>query len=132
MFCGGQAKKNTLYIFSTYEDSLIEPFDFKQIIKNPTRITKKTKTLIDLLFVKDLNKVKTVGQCDVPGVSDHFFIYMSYNIKKPKFQAYSVTRRDFRKFDIQAFQRAAEVNWENVFSVYNVNDKVAVLERTIK
>ena len=58
--------------FRNLNDSLIEPFDFKQIIKNPTRITEKTKTLIDLLFVKDLNKVKTVGQCDVPGVSDHF------------------------------------------------------------
>lgn len=118
--------------FKNLNDSLIEPFDLKQIIKNPTRITDKSKTLIDLLFVKDLNKVKTVGQCDVPGVSDHFFIYMSYNIKKPKFQAYTVTRRDFRKFDLPTFQRAAEVaHWENVFSVQDVNEKVAILERTI-
>ena len=118
--------------FKNLTDSLIEPFDFKQIIKNPTRITDKSKILIDLLFVKDFNKVKTVGQCDVPGVSDHFFIYMSYNIKKPKFKAYTVTRRDFRKFDVPTFQRAAEVaNWENVFSVNDVNDKVAILERTI-
>ena len=118
--------------FKHLNDSLIEPFDFKQLIKNPTRITDKSKTLIDLLFVKDVNNVKTVGQCDAPGVSDHFLIYMAYNIKKPKFEPYTVTRRDFRKFDLPAFQRAAEVaHWENIFTVENVNDKVAILERTI-
>ena len=118
--------------FKNLNDSLIEPFDFKQLIKNPTRITDKSKTLIDLMLVKDLNKVKTVGQCDVPGVSDHFFIYMSYNIKKPKFQPYNVRRRDFRRFDLPAFQRAAETaHWEDILVVQDVNDKVAILERTI-
>ena len=88
-------------------------------------ITEKSKTLIDLLFVKDLDRVKTFGLCDASGVSDHFFIYMAYNIKKPKFKPITVTRRDFRKFDLPGFQRAAEVaNWENVFAVQDVNDKV--------
>ena len=118
--------------FKKLIDSIIEPFDFKQIIKHPTRITDKSKTLIDLLFVKDLNKVKAVGQCDLPGVSDHFLIYMAYNVKKPKFEPITVTRRDFRRFDLPAFQRAAEVaHWEDIFVVEDVNDKVAILERTI-
>ena len=115
--------------FKKLIDSIIEPFDFKQIIKHPTRITDKSKTLIDLLFVKDLNKVKAVGQCDLPGVSDHFLIYMAYNVKKPKFEPITVTRRDFRRFDLPAFQRAAEVaHWEDIFVVEDVNDKVAILE----
>lgn len=118
--------------FKKLNDSIIEPFDFKQIIDKPTRITDKSKTLIDLLFVKDSNSVKTFGLCDASGVSDHFFIYMAYNIKKPKFQPVTVTRRDFRKFDLTAFQTAAEtVNWENVFNVQDVNDKVSILENTI-
>ena len=118
--------------YKKLNDALIEPFDFKQIINKPTRITDKSQTLIDLILVKDLNKVKTFGQCDAPGVSDHFFIYMAYNVKKPKFQPVTVTRRDFRKFDLPAFQRAAETaHWENVFAVEDVNDKVAILENTI-
>ena len=118
--------------FKKLSDSLIEPFDLKQIINKPTRITDKSKTLIDLLFVKDLDRVKTFGLCDASGVSDHFFIYMAYNIKKPKFQPIIVTRRDFRKFDLPAFQRAAEVaHWENIFAVEDVNDKVVILENTI-
>ena len=118
--------------FKKLNDSLIEPFNFKQIINKPTRITEKSKTLIDLLFGKDLDRVKTFGLCDASGVSDHFFIYMAYNIKKPKFKPITVTRRDFRKFDLPGFQRAAEVaNWENVFAVQDVNDKVTILENTI-
>ena len=118
--------------FKKLSDSLIEPFDLKQIIDKPTRITDQSKTLIDLLFVKDLDRVKTFGLCDASGVSDHFFIYMAYNIKKTKFKPITITRRDFRKFDLPAFQRAAEVaNWENVFAVEDVNDKVTILENTI-
>ena len=118
--------------FKKLNDSLIEPFDYKQIINKPTRITDKSKTLIDLLFVKDFNRVKTFGLCDASGVSDHFFIYMAYNIKKPKFKPVTVTRRDFRNFDLPAFQIAAEAaNWENVFAVQDVNDKVTILENTI-
>ena len=118
--------------FKNLSDSLIEPFDLKQIIDKPTRITDKSKTLIDLLFVRDLDKVKTFGLCDASGVSDHFFIYMAYNIKKPKFKKITVTRRDFRKFDLPSFQSAAEVaNWENVYAVDDLNEKVTVLENTI-
>ena len=118
--------------FKNLSDSLIEPFDLKQIIDKPTRITDKSKTLIDLLFVKDLDKVKTFGLCDASGVSDHFFIYMAYNIKKPKFKKITVTRRDFRNFNVHSFQLAAEVaNWENIYAVDDLNDKVTILENTI-
>ena len=118
--------------YKKLNDSLIEPFDFKQIIDKPTRITDKSSTLIDLLLVKDLDKVKAVGLCDASGVSDHFFTYMAYNLKKPKFKPITVTRRDFRNFDLPAFQHAAETaHWENVFAVEDVNDKVCILENTI-
>ena len=118
--------------YKKLNDSLIEPFDFKQIIDKPTRITDQSQTLIDLLLVKDLDKVKAVGLCDASGVSDHFFTYMAYNLKKPKFKPITVTRRDFRNFDLPAFQHAAETaHWENVFAVEDVNDKVCILENTI-
>ena len=118
--------------FKKLSDSIIEPFDLKQIIDKPTRITDKSRTLIDLLLVKDLDKVKTFGLCDASGVSDHFLIYMAYNVKKPKFKPVTVTRRDFRKFDLPGFQAAAEIaHWENVFAVQDVNEKVTILENTI-
>ena len=57
---------------------------------------------------------------------------MAYNIKKPKFKPITVTKRDFRKFELPACHRAAELaNQENVFAVQDVNDKVTILENTI-
>ena len=113
----------------TLVDSIIDPFELTQLIKKPTRITNKSKTLIDLLLVKKPENVLFSGACDVPGVSDHFKIYMAYSLKKEVFKPIKVTRRDFKNFDEHGFQRAAETAmWENVFSVQNVNDKVTVFE----
>ena len=41
---------------------------------------------------------------------------MAYSLKKEVFKAIIVTRRDFKNFDEQGFQNAAETAmWENVF-----------------
>ena len=115
--------------YKSLVDSIIDPFDLTQLIKTPTRITEKSRTLIDLLLVKKPEKVLFSGACDVPGVSDHFLIYMAYSLKKEVFKPITVTRRDFRTFDEQGFISAAEVaRWENVYAVDSVNDKVTVFE----
>ena len=85
--------------------------------------------MIDLLFVNNPDKVLFAGACDVPGISDHFFIYMAYSLKKDKFKPYSVTQRDFKNIDFDNFDKAVELApWENVFSVDSVNCKVTILE----
>ena len=118
--------------FRVLNDSIIEPFNLTQIIDQPTRITESSRTLLDLFCVKNLDKVKAHGACAVPGVSDHHLIYMAYDIKKIKFKPIKVTTRNFRNFDMDGFLAAAELaNFENVFNVQNVNDKVNILENTI-
>ena len=118
--------------FTMLSDSIIEPFNLKQVIDQPTRITETSSTLIDLMFVKNIEKVKSHGVCAVPGVSDHHLIFMAYDIKKPKFQPIKVTTRSFKNFDLNAFQAAAEfANFENVYNVVDINDKVTILENTI-
>ena len=113
-------------------DSIIEPFSLTQIIDQPTRVTEKSQTLIDLMLVKNPNKVTAHGCCAVPGVSDHHMTYMSYDIKKPKFTPVRVTARDFKHFNMDAFLAAAdEAHFENVYFVDTVDDKVTVLENTI-
>ena len=115
--------------YKTLVDSIIDPFELTQLIKTPTRITDKSRTLIDLLLVKKSENVLYSGACDVPGVSDHFLIYMAYSLKKETFKPITVTRRDFKHFDEQGFIRASEIAmWENVLTVDNVNDKVTVFE----
>lgn len=114
-------------------DSIIDPFNLTQIIDQPTRVTESSQTLIDLMLVKNRDKVKAHGCCAVPGVSDHHVIYMAYDIKKPHFKPIQVTTRDFKNFDIEGFLAAAELaHFENVYFVGTVDEKVTVLENTIK
>ena len=112
---------------------IIEPFDLTQLIKEPTRITQHSRTLIDLILVGKDENVLFSGCCDAPGISDHHFTYMAYNIKKEKFKPQIVKSRVFKNFDFKAFSEYTEkLNWESIISVSNINTKVTILENLIK
>ena len=113
-------------------DSIIAPFNLTQIITEPTRITAKTATLLDLFLVKNKEKVLASGTCEVPGVSDHNIIYLGYDIRKPKFKPFEVTVRDFKNFNVEGFLAAAELeNFENVYNVGTIDDKITIMENSI-
>ena len=65
--------------FTTY---VTEPFALTQVIDEPTRITAKSSTLIDLILTSNPENVKAHGVVDTPGVSDHCLIFCAYSIKK--------------------------------------------------
>jgi hypothetical protein len=110
-------------------DSFMEPFSLQQLIDKPTRVTETSRTLIDLIFVNKPQNALFSSCCDAPGVSDHFFTYVAYSLKKEKFKPYKVVKRDFKNINHEGFRNAIEFGpWENVFAVESVNDKVSVLE----
>ena len=109
-----------------------EPFDLKQLIKTPTRITETSKTLIDHIYVGREQNVLFAGATDAPGISDHHFTYVAYNIKKEKVKPKIIKTRDFKNFDLEGFKRYAEfINWESIIFVGDVNTKVTILENLI-
>ena len=155
--CFEKVFDNLLYIYTKYQNTIllgdfnvnmlvpdspevnslnnfiIEPFDLKQLIKTPTRITQSSRTLIDLILVSREENVLFSGCCDAPGISDHHFTYMAYNIKKEKFKPQIIRSRVFKNFDFEGFQKYAEnLNWECIVSVSDVNTKVTILENLIK
>ena len=79
------------YLFS----NLIQPLSLKQIIEKPTRIDGGTKTLIDLMLLNNPDNLKNWGVADIPGISDHHMIYMTYVVRRPKFKPRVITKRDF-------------------------------------
>ena len=108
------------YPTSFFQLNVIEPFGLSQVIKEPTRVTATTSTLIDLILVNNPDNVKTCGVVDVPGISDHHLVYMAYAIKKPKFTPKTFTRRDFKNFSQEAFMR--DINLAPFEHVYAVED----------
>ena len=114
--------------FTTY---VTEPFALTQVITEPTRITATSSTLIDLMLTSSPENVKAQGVVDTPGVSDHCMTFMAYSLKKPKFKAKMVTRRDFRKFNKDAYMRDMEfAHWGNIEAVDDddIDNKVTIFE----
>jgi len=75
----------------------------KQYVDKPTRITKDSKTLIDVVFA-NINV-----DCKVhykPKVTDHAFISVVFNISKKDEKYREVISRDYSKFQIEEFVRA--------------------------
>ena len=66
-----------------FQMNVTEPFGLTQVVKQPTRVTATTSTLIDLLLVSSVQNVKKCGVIDIPGISDHCCVYMAYSLKNP-------------------------------------------------
>ena len=73
------------------------------MVKDPTRVTTTSSTLIDLMLVTNVENVKKCGVIDIPDISDHCCVFMAYSIQKPKFKPKTITKRDFSKFNQDAF-----------------------------
>jgi hypothetical protein len=80
---------------------IVNRYGLKQLIKEPTRVTDKTKSLIDVIITNStFSDYKSSGilRC---GLSDHDIIYTVRKIKK-SFESTLVTRevRNFKKTDL--------------------------------
>ena len=98
-----QLKVNTP-AFKYFKDNIILPLSLTQIIDTPTRITKDSCTLLDLILVNSLSNVKYTGNTFISGNLDHSMVYCAYSVRKQKFQPQIIKRRDFRSFASDRFK----------------------------
>ena len=104
----------------------------QNIIKDPTRITEDTKTLIDVLLVSDPDKVERSGVFDV-GIADHRMIYsiLKYHRKKVSPVIRMVT--DKNKFDRSKFREMIQtVPWHTCNIFDDIDDNVWMVEKLYK
>ena len=59
---------------------LYASFGFNQLIDIPTRVTEKTISLVDLIFIDNEKDV----QCHLPKIADHDGVFASLSIKREK------------------------------------------------
>ncbi len=88
---------------------------WNRITANPTRITAKTETVIDIVLVSDNSKICRSGVFDA-GISDHCIVYV---IRKSRREAISqhntVKLRSLSKYSPQDFiEELSKVNWTEV------------------
>ena len=106
-----------------------------QIIEKPTRITKNTKSLIDLILVSSTNNVKFWNVTTCPFHADHDIIYMSYNFKREKFTPKVISKRCMKDFSDEVFREKLDTApWGNIYAVPEdeIGDQVTILENVFR
>ena len=94
-----------------------------EIIKEPTRITCSTSTLLDHILTNSSEKVSQKGVIDV-GISDHQLIYCTRKIKRIKHKMHNhIQVRSLKKYSAEIFTDALKTvhfPYYNIFSNVNV------------
>lgn len=62
---------------------VLQLVNFKNVIKNPTRVTEHSSTIIDLICTNNMPKVNSAGVIDFC-IADHKFIYISFKLAKSR------------------------------------------------
>ena len=105
-----------------FKTNILEQFGLEQIIKKPTRITRNSRSLLDLILVNNPSMVKHSDVIDLPALSDHALTYLTYAVKRPKFLPKKILRRDFRKFSSSDFNMDIDkINWLGLHAIQTDN-----------
>ena len=96
---------------------LLSSHTFRPLILQPTRVTSRTKTLIDNIFINDISCFSFGGNL-TSSISDHYLQFAQTDIfetgtlpKRTKFA------RDFRNFNKHEFaEELADINWEETIT----------------
>ena len=79
---------------------VLNSFDMTQLIKDPTRTTAMTKTIIDHIITNKPNMVSNSGVISC-GISDHDVVFIERNVRAPKLKVPPkiLNVHNFKRFD---------------------------------
>ncbi|XP_031355234.1 uncharacterized protein LOC116179577 [Photinus pyralis] len=119
---------------STFQFSnLLETLELKQIIDEPTRITKATATLIDFIIVPASKEIAHHGVISLHEVTDHFLVFCNYPVTTKQSKVPTlITYNDFSTFSINNFDKDLQsIDWDYIYTCDNVEHMVDFLNYNI-
>ena len=102
---------------------LFSSYGFNQLIDIPTRITETTVSLIDLIFINNIENVNCHGT--LPKIADHDGILVSFNSKIIKPPQKTRTIHDYKNADIEGL-----ISYVNSFDFENTVFNKPVINQT--
>ena len=106
--------------------------EFKQIIKEATRTTSDTKSLIDHIAINRPERIASGGVIPC-GISDHDVVYAVRTMRIPRVRAISkmVAVRKFKNFDLLAFRsELSKINFDRIETIISNPNEMWLLWRT--
>ncbi|XP_050516097.1 uncharacterized protein LOC126890962 [Diabrotica virgifera virgifera] len=99
----------------------IDSFNLKQLINKPTRDTRTTSTLLDLILVTDNTPTLEADTIVIPEEqSDHFIVYCSLKEFVNKSEIQMIYRRNLKDIDLEYFQNL--LLYSPFFHILNIPD----------
>ena len=88
-------------------------FSLVQIIKEPTRVTETTVSVIDHILCNNTEKICQSGVLNI-GLSDHFIVYCTRKLSKCFFNKHNTVKvRSVKSYDKNVFiSKGTEAKWE--------------------
>ena len=110
----------------------LNQYKLSNVIKEPTRITNTTRTLLDLVITSDRNKISKAGTHET-GTADHRLVYAVIKLTKTRIPPKTRTVVDWNKCDLNKFKETIEqVPW-HICSVFeDVDDNYWIMEKLYK
>lgn len=106
----------------------IESYGLNQLIDQPTRITNRSQTLLDILVVSNLSIASNCRVTDSLGVSDHCVVSCTIRSLKIPITPRFITYRDFKHFDTNAFEESLSYfNWDHIYTLTSVDEMLEFL-----
>mgnify|MGYP005985976725 FL=1 len=111
-------------------NNVLDTFNLKQVINTPTRITKHSATLLDIICLKSPREILDHGTVDLLHVTDHLLTFCEINLQPPKDKINKVTYTSFKYFDSNEFSRDASlINWNHIINLESTDEKLFFLTK---
>lgn len=124
----GDFNVNLLQNKVSYLSKCLEFYGFTQIVKEPTRISTQTTTLLDPIYVFNSDRVCSCTTIDANSISDHRLVLCTLEIHTKVNKSRFVTYRDFKNFVQDDFLiDLFSVPWNTVYDLNNIDSKVDFL-----
>lgn len=126
---------------TNYLRRLLKENNAVQIIKDPTRVTDISSTLLDHVIVDKAANIKSCGVMDVSKIkdfrgvqlSDHKLVFCHICLEKEKNSPKFISYRDFSNFNPDlAVTRMSEIHWEEACAMNDVDEVEQFITSRIK
>lgn len=103
--------------------NLLLMYNLVNIIKEPTRVTKHSKTLLDVIILRNPKDIRHSSVLNL-GFSDHEAQLLDLQLKNRVETVRRVKKREINSRNIEEFQiRLQQEKWEEVYTACNTNSK---------
>nr|CAI5845041.1 unnamed protein product [Callosobruchus analis] len=114
-------------------EDMLDAFSLSQLVKKPTRVTKTSASLLDIICVTNFDlSVGAVTHIDMHETTDHQLVCVKLKTTIPKVAERYKIFRDFSSFNLEMFDRDMRMlNWQQTFYYQDIDAKVNILSNHI-